>query len=210
MSKILIVSKTRLSNDLVCVGGIDMEKSLSVRLLDRNGYHETTSDCPYNIREVWEVEYISSPRPLPHSEDINVRSRKKTDILKQDISILDILRKCNFNVYTGSIRNVFEGKLKCTGSGSFYISEESVPQNSTCFWICDKNIARQDYRSKIKYNYNDGSRSWGYKISYVGLDENPAQIIQQGTLVRLSLAHWWSPDDSEDEERCYLQLSGWY
>jgi hypothetical protein len=28
--------------------------------------------------------------------------------------------------------------------------------------------------------------------------------------MRISLARWWKPDDSELSERCYLQLSGWY
>jgi hypothetical protein len=29
-------------------------------------------------------------------------------------------------------------------------------------------------------------------------------------LVRVSLAGWWKPDDSDIEPRCYLQLSGWF
>ncbi len=28
--------------------------------------------------------------------------------------------------------------------------------------------------------------------------------------MRLSLAKWWKPEDSNVEARCYLQLSGWY
>jgi hypothetical protein len=210
MSKILIVSKTKMTNDRVCVGGIDLDKSMSVRLLDSSGYHETREECLYQIRDCWEIEYIPSPRPLPHSEDTKVVNRKRIGVLKQGLSILDILKKNNFHMYQGSIKNTFEGKLKCTNSGTFYISNDDIPNNSTCFWICDKNILRRDYQGKVRYNYNDFSRQWGYNISFVGLDENPAQIIPQGSLVRLSLAHWWSPDDSEDEERCYLQLSGWY
>ena len=48
---------------------------------------------------------------------------------------------------------------------------------------------------------------YGYTISYVGSDE-PLNTIEEGSLIRLSLAHWWKPEDSDDEERCYLQLSG--
>ena len=36
-------------------------------------------------------------------------------------------------------------------------------------------------------------------------------MIPAGTLVRVSLAHWWRPeDDHTGELRCYVQLSGWF
>ena len=44
---------------------------------------------------------------------------------------------------------------------------------------------------------------------YVGLQPTE-DIIPKGTLLRVSLARWWSPNDVEVENRCYLQLSGWY
>jgi hypothetical protein len=51
------------------------------------------------------------------------------------------------------------------------------------------------------------SNRYGYTISYVG-SVDPLDTIEPGSLIRLSLAHWWKPEDSDDEERCYLQLSG--
>ncbi len=51
------------------------------------------------------------------------------------------------------------------------------------------------------------SNQYGYTISYVGSAE-PLETIEPGSLIRLSLAHWWKPEDSVDDERCYLQLSG--
>ena len=201
-----------MANNKVCIGGIDLDKSISVRLLDKNGHHETKEDCLYNILDIFEIEYLPHPRPLPHSEDIRVSSRFKIGEI-QDLSMLDILHKNNVQVYSGNIRNNFDGKLNCTNSGSLYISEDvdgRVPQNSTCFWICDEEIRRKDYNGKIRYNYNDGTRQWGYYISYVGFVDNPVQVIPKGTLIRLSLAHWWKPQNSENEERCYLQISGWY
>ncbi|MFH1320564.1 MAG: hypothetical protein ABII90_07920 [Bacteroidota bacterium] len=62
---------------------------------------------------------------------------------------------------------------------------------------------RKDYNDKVRYSYPIRWRN----ISYVGF-QNPVDKIPAGTLVRISLARWWSPN--EDEERCYLQLSGWY
>jgi hypothetical protein len=208
MNKILIVAKTKMANEKVCVGGIDLNRLTSVRLFDKDGSHESQTDCPYEIRDIWDIEYIPCPRPLPHSEDVKVINRTKNRVLKQEFSILDVLKKINFQIYTGCIRETFEGKLNCTNSGALYVSGENLPQNSTCFWICNKEIIRH-YQRKNKYNYTDDTHRLCYRISYVGL-ENSIQIIPQNTLVRLSLAHWWSPEDAEDEERCYLQLSGWY
>jgi hypothetical protein len=34
-------------------------------------------------------------------------------------------------------------------------------------------------------------------------------VLEANTLLRLSLARWWQ-QAPELEERCYLQLSGWY
>ena len=48
-----------------------------------------------------------------------------------------------------------------------------------------------------------------YHIPYVGV-EPPPEIIPVGSLVRLSLARWWKPEEKEEDKKCYLQLSGWY
>lgn len=211
MHTILIVSKTKMANDHVCVGGIDIDNKMSVRLLDIDGSYEYIDTCPFSVHELWGVKYKKhDDRPLPHSEDICVIDTIKLGVLESEIPMLYWLNKIQFHVYQGSILNAFENRLHCTPNGSLYISEGSVPNNSTCFWICDRDIIRNDYFEKIRYCYDNGTRKWGYKIPYVGLEENPTQKISRGTLVRLSLANWWSPEDSDTEERCYLQLSGWY
>jgi hypothetical protein len=212
MSKVLIVSKTRMANDNVCVGGVDVERKRSLRLMNENGYHESLTECPYNIYDVWELDYTySNQRPAPHIEDVNVTRREKKGVLKVELRHVDklvhILKQCDIPVFNGNLMSVFDGKLKTTNYGTLFINEENVPSYSTCFWICDKDVCRSDFRGKLRYNYNDGSRRWGYNISYVGLAD-AIEIIPKGSLIRLSLAHWWSPEDSDDEERCYLQLSG--
>ena len=88
-----------------------------------------------------------------------------------------------------------------------YISKEDVPAYSTCFWINDKRLLGYESRGRWQYRYNNMSNMYGYTISYVGAGE-PLDTIEEGSLIRLSLAHWWKPEDSDDEERCYLQLSG--
>jgi hypothetical protein len=200
-----------MTRNYVCVGGLDVENKMLVRILDINGFHDLKDECPYNIGDVWEIEYSRHQRrPLPHSEDICVVNKKKTGTLRQNVTIPEVLNKLNFNIYKGSIRNTFEGKLKSTGGGTYYISVDSVPTHSTCFWLSDREITRNDYNTKIRYRYNDEIRPWSYNLIYVGLEDNPVPIIPKDTLIRLSLANWWSSDGSENEKRCYLQLSGWY
>lgn len=207
----VIVSKTKMAKDKVCVGGVDIDSHCSVRLMDKYGFHESLSDCPYNIFEIWDVEYVKySTRKLPHSaEDVRVIRRVKLDELEERISCVDLFKRNGINVYEGSIRNIFDGCLNATDSGALYITESNIPNHSTCFWIADQDLARNDYQGKVRYNYKDGIHRWGCNIPYVGLENNPAGIISKGSLIRLSLAHWWMKAE-ETEKKCFLQLSGFF
>lgn len=49
MARVIIVSRTRMANGYVCVGGVDVDFCRSVRLLTANGGHETAEDCPYRV-----------------------------------------------------------------------------------------------------------------------------------------------------------------
>ena len=65
-----------------------------------------------------------------------------------------------------------------------------------------------DDSKRIRYRYPtpDGGRT----LTFVGFQE-PIGTIPAGALVRVSLAHWWRPeDDHSGELRCYVQLSGWF
>lgn len=205
---VLIVSKTKMQHG-VCVGGVTANGNF-VRLLDEHGHHPDDS-TNYEIRQVWDITYRkpNNPRSLPHSEDVCVISKRLKVTLNEGIAMITFLDKRKVNIYQGSISNLFEGKLQYTQNGAGFINRDNIPKNSVCFWIADKDITRSDYNDKIRYNYDDGSRRWGYNISYVGFSA-PVENIPQGTLIRMSLAHWWCPDDSDVEDRCYLQLSGWY
>ena len=79
MSKVLILSKTKMQEDRVCVGGVDLDNRCSVRLLDCNGHHETIDECPYDLLSVWDIEYTRiHRRPAPHLEDVKVTRRHNT------------------------------------------------------------------------------------------------------------------------------------
>ena len=213
MARVIIVSRTRMAGDCVCVGGVDIDNRCSLRLLDVRGHHETADKCPYQIWDIWDIDYyLTHGRPNPHSEDANVTRRER--IRTADPSNLPVerlaafLEKSNIPLFRGSLFTVFDGKLRPTDNDKLYISKEDVPHYSTCFWINDKRLlGYTNSRERWQYRYHDISNQYGYTISYVGSAEPPA-TIEPGSLIRLSLAHWWKPEDSDDEERCYLQLSG--
>ena len=236
MARVLIVSRTRMANGYVCVGGVDIDNRLSLRLLSQNGGHESASECPYEIWDIWDIDYyLSHRRPNPHTEDANVTRREKTkNVDPQNSSVEKLasaLEKYNIPIFHGSLFSLFDGKLKLNDSDKLYISKDDVPDYSTCFWINDKRLLGYESRGHQKYRYNNMTNvfdkpnadklacmlrrenglmklnQYGYTISYVG-EAEPLDTIEAGSLIRLSLAHWWAPEDSDDEERCYLQLSG--
>lgn len=213
MAQVIIVSRTRMAGELVCVGGVDVDNQRSVRLLDARGHHETADTCPYTIWDIWDIDYyLNQRRPNPHTEDVNVTRRIKIDRVDvPNISVnrfAELMLNSNIPIFRGSLFSVFDGKLRYTDMDKLYISKEDVPTYSTCFWINDKRLlGYKNNRGRWQYRYIDMSNRYGYTISYVGSAE-PLDTIEAGSLIRLSLAHWWKPEDSNDEERCYLQLSG--
>ena len=202
-----------MANGYVCVGGVDVDYHRSVRLLTANGGHETEEACPYEIWDIWEVDYyMKQRRPNPHTEDANVTRREKierVDAPNMSVNRFSaVLEGLRIPLFRGSLFSVFDGKLKLKDNDRLYISKDDVPAYSTCFWISDKRLlGYYDSRGRWKYRYNNMTNMYGYTISFVGTEE-PLDTIEAGSLIRLSLAHWWKPEDSDDEERCYLQLSG--
>ena len=202
-----------MADGFVCVGGVDVDNKRSVRLLDARGHHETAETCPYTIWDIWDIDYyLNQRRPNPHTEDVNVTQREKVETVDApNMSVnrfADFLEKSRIPLFRGSLFSVFDGKLRRTDKDKMYISKEDVPTYSTCFWINDKRLlGYKNDRGRWQYRYTDMSNRYGYTISYVGSAE-PLETIEPGSLVRLSLAHWWQPEDSDDEERCNLQLSG--
>lgn len=202
MAIILIVSRTQMSNG-VCVGGIDESSCELVRLHnDRGG--NLSNDAPYQIGDRWEmrIETAWNVRTKPHIEDKQTFPIRKIN----NIGIPGIIDFINSHYWgnrltRGELKNTFEGCLIFLGSKNF-VSREKIPSFSTQFWIADENLKHITQFDKHYYIYKK------IKIKFVGLQEY-VDVIPRGTIIRLSLANWWDGDGS-GEERCYLQLSGWY
>ena len=204
--EIIIVSKTKMSSN-ECVGGIAKDSGQSIRLLDSNGNNQPI-DCEFEVGEIWEIEFtIKGNLTPPHTEDVLVTSKTFT---KRVITNLVDWITSNFEdrLWRGSPDNLFDSQIDFTPSGSGFISaSKGVPSLSVGFWISDKDLTRKDFSGKVRYNYPSAG-NWR-SITYVG-KADPIDKIPAGTLMRVSLARWWRPDDSDEEERCFLQLSGWY
>ncbi|MBT9100102.1 hypothetical protein KFZ76_20575 [Methylovulum psychrotolerans] len=193
---VLIVSKTRMGDYYRCVGGIEIGTNKAVRLLQQDGNYQS-ADTTFQIGEVWDIQCTPQiPVIPPHIEGVCVYKQK----LIGTRNVRNYILNSTINIWRGGIANLFDDLIDFTGNGSGYISHQNgVPRNSTGFWICNTDL---DYDDK---HYSDGM----YRIKYAGLPK-PLPRIPKGTLVRVSLPKWWKPDGVDMEERCYVQLSGWY
>lgn len=203
--EILITSKTH-KGKAACVGGLILKDNRMVRLLNPGNWDQY-SDTDFNIGDVWDIEFTDREDfELPHIEDVIIQNKA---YVKNIGDIADHLLNCGVVIYNGPPTSIFNGRLGWTGSGGGYLAgRENLPVNSVGFWISDKDLTLEDDGKHYSY---PPSRLYprGKHFPYVGF-EIAVPVIPSGTLIRISLARWWKQADVEIEERCYLQLSGWY
>ena len=208
--RVLIVAKTRMGAG-ACIGAIT-EKGESVRLIPYNADPHDGANNEYNVGDIWEITAEPVPETAlipPHNEDIIVREKRRlhtTENTKDLVSAIELLMPPK----TGDPRKLYEGLLKTTENGSLYVPPgDDVPLYSTTFWRPDKLLVLEAEQQNPRYRYP--TENGGCTLTFVGLQRPPLETIPAGTLLRVSLAHWWKPRDTPNvEERCYVQLSGWF
>ncbi|SDF44616.1 hypothetical protein SAMN05216464_11841 [Mucilaginibacter pineti] len=203
--KTLIVSKTRMVKG-VCVGGL-LYDGTGIRLLDING-HNQPSDCPYNVGEIWNLTFDKKAGLVePHLEDVMV---SKGLLLGNEKNLLTTLTDSIApEIWDGPPNVLFDSLIQWTGNGSGYVCNRTgVPDKSVGFFRSAWDLSL-DADGKHYTFQNPNPFYPPKKLSYVGL-QTALPLILRGTLLRVSLARWWKPEDIEIEERCYAQLSGWY
>jgi hypothetical protein len=203
--RVLIVAKTHLTK-AVCVGALAVNGRF-LRLLDEHGGNPPVH-TDFEVRQIWEIKCrkANKLRP-PHTEDVNVLHKEYLGTLDNVRTILQVLNKCRTKIWKGNPEVLFDGCLLWSEKGSGYLNKTcKLAQNSVGFWIPDKPLAKYNMYEKVRYLYPDekGNRN----LPYVGFAA-PVECIPAGTLLRVSLARWWDKN-GETEERCSLQLSGWY
>jgi hypothetical protein len=110
--------------------------------------------------------------------------------------------------WRGPVELIFDGRLSTTDAGTAFLPRhQAVPSQSTGFWIGSIDIRQSKFDpTGRRYWIPNGDEI--RKVKYVGMDE-PIEVIPAGTLVRFSLARWKAFPPGVEDERCYLQLSGW-
>ena len=80
MSRVLVVSRTRMTQGRVCVGGHDLDDGFrSLRLLTKAGMN-VREELAIAPGEVWELDYADRPNPdPPHVEDVLVSQGKRIE-----------------------------------------------------------------------------------------------------------------------------------
>jgi ATP-dependent DNA helicase RecQ len=202
--KVLIVAKTRRGGG-ACVGGIT-EAGRSVRLIAKDAASNERAGLEYEVGEVWEVETAPDPGIIPpHIENVIVLRARR---LRRSAKMMETIRRF-MPPMPGGPDKLFDSLTQATTAGGLYIAQRTgVPQRSTMFWLPDLPLQLDCEGKRIRYRYPtaDGGRT----VTFVGF-QDPVPELPAGTLLRLSLAHWWRPKERpEDELRCFVQLSGWF
>jgi hypothetical protein len=200
--EVLILSKTKYGNTQVCVGGICINNKQFIRLLNQGGYYQP-ADTQFNIGDIWDITFTVNPnRKEPHNEDVTIHTYK---FVRKIYQLETYIKNMGVPIWRNNISNIFEAKILWQKNGKGYFSEniKNYPSHSVGFWISDIDLKYSN--GSYIYKNNGVSRQIVYKGNQTAL-----QIIPKGRLIRLSLAKWWKPEDSDIEARCYLQLSGWY
>lgn len=204
--EVLILSKTKYGTTQVCVGGICINNKQFVRLLNQGGYYQP-ADTKFNIGDIWDVSFTSvTSKREPHNEDVTIHSYK---FIRKIYPLETYIKNMGVSIWKNNVANIFEGKILWQGNGKGYFSEniKNYPSHSVGFWISDVDLKHQKVGHQDFYIYQNNGIS--RQIVYKG-NQSILPIIPKGRLIRLSLAKWWKPEDSNIEARCYLQLSGWY
>ncbi len=209
MERVLIVSKTYMRNGF-CVSGLTRDTSKSIRLIPSGRFNQP-SDTQFDVGQVWDIEFqkVENVEP-PHIEDVTVVRQK---YISQVTNMRETLEKL-IQSWQGEPSTMFDGFLVFSNTSAYISKVRGIPKQSTGYWIPQKELTLTSQGNKHRYNidydvyFNGNVYSRALSIPYVGC-ATPIPIIPKETLLRVSLARWWKPD-SANEERCYLQLSGWY
>ena len=207
--RVLIVAKTRM-NKGACIGAIT-ESGESVRLIPFNADPHDGANREYEIGDIWEITAEPVPETElipPHNENIVVHKKSRIHTAKDSkdlVSAIELLMPPKI----GHPRELYDGLLQNTESGRLHIAKQNgIPPYSTTFWKTDQPLTLDIEKQNPRYRYP--TENGGCTFTFGGFQE-PLEIIPADTLLRVSLAHWWRPEDNPTvEERCYAQISGWF
>lgn len=205
--RVLIVAKTRMGSG-ACIGAIT-ETGKSVRLVPLNADPHDGANQEYEVGDIWKITAEpETPLIPPHNENFVVHKKHRlhtTKDMKDLVSAIELLMPPK----TGDPLQLYEGLLQTTSNDRLYIAKQSgIPPYSTTFWRTDQPLTLETEEQKLRYRYP--TENGGCMLTFGGF-QKPLKTIPAGTLIRVSLAGWWRPENTPSIElRCYAQISGWF
>jgi hypothetical protein len=210
MEEVLIVAKTRMGPGKACVGGLNLSTCKNVRLR-LPGDNSPPVNTPFEVGQVWTMNLRSVTHPTPpHVEDkIFTNHNYIASYPSLRSQLLQYIQP-----WKGGLTQLFDGYLQGDGRKVFISRSGGLPSCSTGYWLTTIPLTLICAYGKAYYTIDSVARKGqefyrsAFSICYVGFAE-PLPEIPANTLVRVSLARWWRKEE-HDEERCHLQISGWY
>lgn len=228
VSDVVILARTQMNENRVCIGGYSFVENRYVRLLvmEREEHYVSSGrrrhlayiidKCknmqnsePYHIGEIYTVTYENRQDIiLPHCEDVIVF---KSDLKYRPNNYSEFLgflpRIALLNLH---IKNLFNGLLQWQNESGFLIEQEILPNSSVMIVSLNHDLYLSK-RDSNYYYYIDNRLRETFKVKYVGVyDKSHIRKISVGTFLRFSLARWWDGSGQFSENRAYLQLSAIY
>jgi hypothetical protein len=201
VSRVVIVARTRMQHDRLCIGGHDLDNGFrGVRLLDKFGDH-WPADAPFTVGSLGRIRYRpkGSARP-PHVEDVFVLGQERLGTVA-DLKALVLARA---RPWEGGPEALYGGTLRATSHGNCHIPVKgTLPRCSTGYWLPDHDLERQVLHGRARFLWTgEGPIT---RVAWVGTQE-PPEHIAAGALVRASLSRAFKAEGVP--EGYYLQLSG--
>lgn len=209
--ELLIVAKTRMYAN-VCVGSICMRTGESFRLLDISGNHQPT-DSKFNIGEVWKVtlNVDKSDNVNPHTEDARLSKYHTSELIKEDVNVVEVARKFNLIKQYPNITSIFMGTINDKVKGTLYVEEQKGASLfiSTEFVQLNEELNVKSMEDGKIYYEPDRGLFRAPQAKFVGF-QNPVKKLEEGTVLRFSLTRLYTPDETKIKPSYWVQLSGWF
>lgn len=207
MERVLIVAKTWMRSG-VCVSGLTLTSNKGIRLIPKGRLNQSI-DTEFEVGQVWNIEFqeVVDVEP-PHVEDVIVFNQQ---YVGRVANMRETLMR-RIQPRRGGPENLFDNMLTIEQRKCYISKSGSIPSCSTGYWLPDRRLTLDQEGEKpyylIEYAYKAGDKVYTRVLSipFVGFAP-PVKQILPGTLIRISLARWFP---SSGEDRCYLQIFGWY
>jgi hypothetical protein len=210
MEKVLIVAKTHMGSGKACVGGLSLRtyKSVRLRLPGDNNHPYNT---PYEVGQIWTMDL----RPVPHLTPPHIEDMIFTNhnYITSHPNMRGKLLQ-HVQPWKGGLTQLFDGYLQGDRDKCFISRSGGIPSCSTGYWLTTIPLSLSNVYGKAYYLIKSVTHKGPdfyratFSIRYVGFAD-PLPELPANTLIRVSLARWWKQEE-HSEERCYLQISGWY